>query len=89
MCGMAGDRQGSYTGCMSVREEAHRLLDALPEDRLPEAVELLRQWAAVERGERPRRQFRTTALFDGEPDLGERAKEGMREAWGDENRRSA
>ncbi|KPM54755.1 hypothetical protein ACG83_15055 [Frankia sp. R43] len=74
---------------MSVREEAHRLLDALPEDRLPEAVELLRQWAAVERGERPRRQFRTTAVFDGEPDLGERAKEIMREAWSDKDRRSA
>ncbi|WP_018505300.1 hypothetical protein [Parafrankia discariae] len=66
---------------MSPREEAHRLLDALPEDRLPEAVELLRQWAAVERGERPRRQFRTTAVFDGEPNLGERAKDIVREGW--------
>ncbi|OHV42524.1 hypothetical protein BBK14_31935 [Parafrankia soli] len=74
---------------MSVRDEAHRLLDALPEDRLSDAVELLRQWAEVERGERPRRQFRTTAVFDGEPDLGERAKEVVREAWGDGDRRSA
>ncbi|MFC0865045.1 hypothetical protein ACFHYQ_22385 [Sphaerimonospora cavernae] len=74
---------------MSVREEAHRLLDAVPEERLPDAVELLRQWAVVERGERPRRRFRTTAVFDGEPDLGERAKEIVRDAWADQERRSA
>ncbi|WP_258165215.1 MULTISPECIES: hypothetical protein [Protofrankia] len=42
----------------------------------------------MERGERPRRQFRTTAVFDGEPDLGEHVKGIMREAWGDEDRRS-
>ncbi|WP_261560460.1 hypothetical protein [Frankia tisae] len=74
---------------MSVRAEAHRLLDALSEDRLPEAVELLRQWAEMERDERPRREFRTTAVFDGEPDLGERAKYVVREAWADSERRSA
>ncbi len=74
---------------MSVRAEAHRLLDALSEDRLPEAVELLRQWAEMERDERPRREFRTTAVFDGEPDLGERAKDVVREAWAGSERRSA
>ncbi|WP_066074161.1 hypothetical protein [Frankia sp. EI5c] len=74
---------------MTVREEAHRLLDALPEDRLSEAVELLRQWAAAEHGERPRRRFRTTAVFDGEPDLGERTKEVVRDVWGAEGRRTA
>ncbi len=79
----------SYTRGMSVRAEAHRLLDALSEDRLPEAVELLRQWAEMERDERPRREFRTTAVFDGEPDLGERAKYVVREAWADSERRSA
>ncbi|TDU06243.1 hypothetical protein EDD99_4791 [Streptomyces sp. 846.5] len=74
---------------MTVREEAHRLLDAVPEDRLPDAVELLRQWAEAERGERPRRRFRTTAVFDGEPDLATRSKEIVRDAWASEEPRSA
>jgi hypothetical protein len=74
---------------MTVRDEAHRLLDALPEDRLMDAIELLREWAEVERGERPRRRFRTTASFDGDPDLGVRAKDIAREAWDGQERRSA
>ncbi|MEU3187729.1 hypothetical protein ABZ707_26540 [Streptomyces sp. NPDC006923] len=74
---------------MTVRDEAHRLLDALPEDRLMDAIELLRVWAEVERSERPRRRFRTTASFDGDPDLGARAKDIVREAWDDQERRSA
>ncbi|MEY9966699.1 hypothetical protein ABIA33_004764 [Streptacidiphilus sp. MAP12-16] len=74
---------------MTVREEAHRLLDAVPEDRLPDAVELLRQWAEVERGERPRRRFRTTAVFDGEPDLAAHSKDIVRAAWAGEEPRSA
>ncbi|WP_406312136.1 hypothetical protein OHA77_26275 [Streptosporangium sp. NBC_01639] len=74
---------------MTVREEAHRLLDAVPEDRLPDAIELLRQWAEVERDERPRRRFRTTAIFDGESDLSERAKEIIRSAWSDGEHRTA
>jgi hypothetical protein len=76
---------------VTVREEAHRLLDTVPEDRLPDAVELLRQWAEaeVERGERPRRRFRTTAVFDGEPDLAARSKEIVRDAWAREEPRSA
>jgi hypothetical protein len=74
---------------MTVRDEAHRLLDAVPEDRLPDAIELLRQWAEGKHGERPRRQFRTTAVFDGESDLAARAKEIVREAWAGEEPRSA
>ncbi|HEX5597248.1 hypothetical protein [Streptomyces triticisoli] len=74
---------------MTVREEAHRLLNALPEDRLMDAIELLREWAEEERGERPRRRFRTTATFDGDPDLGVRAKDIAREEWGGQERRSA
>ncbi len=80
---------GPYTERMTVREEAHRLLDAVPEDRLPDAIELLRQWAEVERGERPRRRFRTTGVFDGEPDLAVRSKEIVRDAWASEEPRSA
>jgi hypothetical protein len=30
---------------MTVREEAHRLIDAVPDERLADAVEALRQWA--------------------------------------------
>jgi hypothetical protein len=66
---------------MTVREEAHRLVDAVPEDRLADAVEMLRQWASPEPGDTPRRRFRTTAIFDGEPDLGTRAKQIVRDAW--------
>ncbi|MET8339716.1 hypothetical protein ABZV14_21790 [Streptosporangium canum] len=74
---------------MTVREEAHRLLDAVPEDRLPDAIELLGQWVEVERGDRPRRRFRTTAIFDGESDLSERAKEIIRNTWSDGEHRTA
>jgi hypothetical protein len=66
---------------MTVREEAHRLLDAVPEDRLTDAVDMLRQWASPEPGDVPHRRFRTTAIFDGEPDLGVRVKQVIREAW--------
>jgi hypothetical protein len=59
---------------MTVREEAHRLIDAVPEEQLPDAVEMLRQWASPEPGGVTHRRFRTTAIFDGEPDLGTRAK---------------
>lgn len=71
---------GAYTWHMTVREEAHQLIDAVPDDRLADAVELLRRWADTAHGDR-RRRFRTTATFDGEPDLGARAKEIAREAW--------
>jgi hypothetical protein len=74
---------------MTVREEAHRLLDALPEDRLMDAIGLLRAWAEAEQTARPRRRFSTTASFDGDPDLGTRAKDIVREAWDDQERRSA
>jgi hypothetical protein len=66
---------------MTVREEARRLLDALPEDRLTDAVDMLRQWASPEPGDVPHRRFRTTAIFDGEHDLGVQAKQAVREAW--------
>jgi hypothetical protein len=74
---------------MTVREEAHRLLDAVPEDRLTDAIDMLRQWASPEPGEVPRRRFRTTAIFDGEYDLGARAKQIVRDAWEDGETRTA
>jgi hypothetical protein len=66
---------------MTVCEEAHRLLDAVPEDRLTDAIDMLRQWTSPEPDDVPRRRFRTTAIFDGEPDLGTRAKTIVRDAW--------
>lgn len=66
---------------MTEREEAHRLVDAVPPDRLADAVEMLRLWASPEPGDIPRRRFRTTAIFDAEPDLGSRAKQIVRDAW--------
>ncbi|MCZ7416915.1 hypothetical protein [Streptomyces sp. WMMC897] len=74
---------------MTVREEAHRLLDVLPEERLLDAIELLREWTEVERGDRPRRRFRTAASFDGDPDLGVRAKDIVRESWDGQERPDA
>jgi hypothetical protein len=71
----------TYTGSMSAREEAHRLLDEVPEDRLTDTIDMLRQWASPEPGDVPRRRFRTTAIFDGEHDLGAKAKQIVRDAW--------
>ena len=39
------------------------------------------QWASPEPGDVPHRRFRTTAICDGEHDLGVRAKQVVREAW--------
>ena len=36
---------------------------------------MLRQWASPEPGGIPQRQFRTTAILDGERDLGAQAKQ--------------
>jgi hypothetical protein len=74
-------RRVAYSRFMTTREEAHRLLDEVPEDRLTDAIHLLRQWASPEPGDVPRRRFRTTAIFDGDHDLGARAKQIVRDAW--------
>jgi hypothetical protein len=60
---------------MTVREQEHRLIDAVPDDRLPDAMAFLRQWAQGEPAERPRHRFRTTGTFDGEPDLAARSED--------------
>jgi hypothetical protein len=66
----------------TVREEAHRLLDEVPEAQLAAAVDLLRTLGPDEPAEPiQRRRFRTTANFDGEPDLSARAKQITREGW--------
>jgi hypothetical protein len=64
------------------RADAHRLLDAVPDERVSAALEALRQLAEQPEGERPRRRFRTVGVFDGEPDLGKRSKEIARRELG-------
>ncbi|HLI39798.1 MAG TPA: hypothetical protein VKV80_21050 [Streptosporangiaceae bacterium] len=59
---------------MSSREDAHRLIDAVPDDRVDAVIEWLRH-IAEENGTHPRRKFRTVGVFDGDPDLGARAKD--------------
>ena len=60
------------------RTHAHRLLDAVPEDRVSDAVEMLRHLAEPEPTAGLGRRFRTVGVFDGEPDLGRRSKEIVR-----------
>lgn len=57
------------------RDRAHRLLDAVPEDRVSDAVEMLRRLAEPTPATVARRRLRTVGVFDGEPDLGRRSKE--------------
>jgi hypothetical protein len=64
---------------MSTRDDAHRLLDAVPDDQLAGVVELLRRWSDVGVEPEAVRQFRTIGVFDAEPDYGERSKEIARE----------
>lgn len=72
------------------REEARRLLEAVPDERVSAALTLLRQLAEQDPdAERPRRQFRTVGVFDGEHDLGRRAKEIARHELGGEASKSA
>ena len=71
---------------MTVRDEAHRLLDEIPSDRLDDAVHLLRELGAGASAT-PRRVFRTTAIFDGDPDTASQAKKTVRAHW--DSRRSA
>lgn len=65
---------------MTVRDDAHRLVDELPDEQLDEAFEALRR-VHGEASRAPRRRFRTTSTFDGEHDLGARAKDIVREGW--------
>ncbi|MEC3975592.1 hypothetical protein [Amycolatopsis sp. H20-H5] len=71
------------------RADAHRVLDAVPDERVSTALELLRQLAEEPAVERPRRQFRTVGIFDGEADLGRRAKDIVRRELGGESSKTA
>jgi hypothetical protein len=61
------------------RAHARRLLEALPDSRVDDAVALLRELTDSNEASPTRRRFRTVGVFDGEPDLGKRAKEIVRE----------
>ena len=74
---------------MEPRADAHRLLDAVPDERVSAALELLRQLAEQPETERARRRFRTVGIFDGEPDLGRRSKEIARRELGGESSKTA
>ena len=73
---------------MSTREDAHRLVDELPAERLDDVVRVLRGWSTSPEigelldGEPVVRKFRTTAIFEGEPDLGSRVKDILRSELG-------
>lgn len=69
---------------MTVRDEAHRLIDELPEERLDDVFRALQQaWKEALAPPARRRSFRTTAAFEGDPDLGARAKDLAHERWDD------
>jgi hypothetical protein len=55
------------------------LADAVPDDRVPAAVALLRQLAG---SARPRREFSCTATLSAEPDLAERSEDILRDELG-------
>jgi hypothetical protein len=74
---------------MSTREDAHRLVDAVPDGQVDMVVEWLRQAAAIQGPPIPRRRFRTNGVFDGEPDLGARTKDILRRELGGKDTKSA
>ncbi|WP_231104891.1 helix-turn-helix domain-containing protein [Haloechinothrix halophila] len=71
------------------RAEAHRLLDQVPEERIPDATEFLRALTRRETTRPTRRRFRTVGVFDGEPNLGRRAKEIARQEIGRDSGKTA
>jgi hypothetical protein len=76
---------------MSVREDAHNVLDALPDDQVPAALDLLRKLAhagGVQETRRRGRVFQSMGVGHAEHDLGARAKEIARQELGQGQRRA-
>ena len=70
---------------MTVRDDLHQLVDAVPEDRLLSVVELLRQFTELGDEMRPRRVFRSAGALSAERDLAARSVDILRaELGGDE-----
>jgi hypothetical protein len=75
---------------MTARDDAHQLVDAVPDDRVPAALELLRQLVEpTPTAYTGQRHFRTVGVFNGEPDLGSRAKAIARLELGGETGKTA
>lgn len=92
MLGEAGAQirgSGSQRAAKVPRAEARRLLEAVPDDRVSAAVSALRQVATQPDTGQPRRRFRTVGVFEGEPDLGRRAKETARRELGGDTSKTA
>jgi alkylated DNA nucleotide flippase Atl1 len=70
---------------MTVRDDLHHLVDAVPEDRLPGAVELLRQFTEPAAA-RPRRVFRSAGTLSAESDLAARSEEILRAELGEDKK---
>jgi hypothetical protein len=68
---------------MTSREDVHRLLDAVPETRLPALEQLLRASLNGPMPAAPRR-FTSTGTLSAEHDLAERSEEILREDTGDD-----
>lgn len=68
---------------MATREEAHRLVDAVPAERLDTVVQDLRR-LADELPDRPvLREFELDGMFEAEPGLAAHAKDILRERGGE------
>ncbi|QXV60806.1 hypothetical protein CVV72_29975 [Amycolatopsis sp. TNS106] len=81
---------GESPNSAAPREEARRLLTAVPDERVSAALAALRRLTEAPLGAEPRRRrFRTVGVFDGEHDLGRRAKELARDELGGGSSKSA
>jgi len=80
-------RSGKLAPVAEPRAAAHRLLDEVPDERVPAVIEQLRKEAG-KTASVPRR-FRTIGVFAGEPDLAERSKEVARQELGGKSSKSA
>lgn len=65
----------------STRDDAHRLVDALDDQQVRQAVEVLRQ-LADEPDEQTTREFAWIGSWSAEPDLGERSGDILRQELG-------
>src|SRR5262249_39067446 len=71
------------------REDAHKLLDQIPADEVPAVIEHLRKLTRVPTSESGQRKFQTIGEFDGEPDLGARTRDILRQELGNKDTKSA
>lgn len=68
----------------STRDDAHRLVDAVPDDEVATVVEWLRQVTGAARAGRPRRKFQSLGAGEADPHLATRSAEILRGEFGRE-----